>query len=192
MGSSGSFAGKSKIERQKALADVISQNPFITDVELASRLDVSVQTIRLDRLEMGIPEARERIRRLAHEAYSKVKALTAGEVIGQLISVKLGEEGTSILDTTPEMSFTRTRIVRGHHIFAQANSLAVAIVDAEVVLTGSASIRFKKPVYAGDRLIATARVMSKEDGRHRVHVVTRVGNEEVFSGDFVMFTREGL
>ncbi|HHY47514.1 MAG TPA: transcription factor FapR [Firmicutes bacterium] len=176
-----------KARRQEALARAISDDPFVTDRELARKLGVSVQTVRLDRLELGIPEARERIRRLARDAYSKVKAIETGELVGELISLKLGEEGMSILDTTPEMSFKRTRIVRGHHIFAQANSLAVAVIDAKVALTGSATIRFKRPVYAGDRLVARARVVSKDNGKYGVHVVTSVAKTEVFSGDFVVF-----
>ena len=49
------------------------------------------------------------------------------------------------------MSFKRTGIVRGHHLFAQGNSLAVALIDADVALTGSAQLRFHEPVRVGDR-----------------------------------------
>ena len=31
--------------------------------------------------------------------------------------------------------YLKTRVVRGHHIFSQADSLAMALVDADAVLT---------------------------------------------------------
>lgn len=54
-----------KKERQSVLLEKLSQDPFLTDEELAEIFKVSVPTIRLDRLELGIPELRERIRNVA-------------------------------------------------------------------------------------------------------------------------------
>ena len=54
---------KKKI-RQEQLIEKVKVKPFLTDEELARQLDVSVQTIRLDRLELGIPELRGRIRKM--------------------------------------------------------------------------------------------------------------------------------
>ena len=52
----------SKKDRQRELNHTINENPFITDEELAEKFSVSVQTIRLDRMELAIPELRERIK----------------------------------------------------------------------------------------------------------------------------------
>lgn len=172
--------------RQELIRERIEEDPFITDRELAREFGVSVQTIRLDRLKLGIPEVRERTRRVAEQAYAKVRSILVGEIIGELVDISLGESGISILEATPDMAFRKTRIVRGHHIFAQANSLAVAIIDASVVLTGSASVKFRRPVYAGQRLVAKARVLGGSGARHEVMVSTRVGDDEVFSGKFVV------
>ena len=49
-----------KQQRQLQLYKLIEAHPFVTDEELAKHFDVSVQTIRLDRLELGIPELRMR------------------------------------------------------------------------------------------------------------------------------------
>lgn len=38
----------SKKERQKTLIATIEENPFVTDEQLATQFNVSVQTIRLD------------------------------------------------------------------------------------------------------------------------------------------------
>ena len=41
----------------------------------------------------------------------------------------------SILDITQDHVFERNGIARGHHLFAQANSLAVAVINDELALT---------------------------------------------------------
>lgn len=55
---------RNKKERQELLQQTIIATPFITDEELAGKFGVSIQTIRLDRLELSIPELRERIKTL--------------------------------------------------------------------------------------------------------------------------------
>ncbi len=179
-----------KPDRLRRLREVIENDPFITDKELACAFGVSIQTIRLDRLELGIPESRERTRRLAEEATNKVRSVETGEVIGDLIHVKLGQEGISVLETDKDMAFQRTSIVRGHHIFAQANSLAVALVDAEIALTGTATIKYLRPVKAGERLVAKAEVLSRSGRRHVVKVTTKIGHDDVFTGEFIVFAVE--
>ncbi len=176
-----------KSKRLERLREVIENDPFITDRELACVFGVSIQTIRLDRLELGIPESRERTRRLAEEATNKVRSVETGEVIGDLIHVKLGQEGISVLETDKDMAFQRTSIVRGHHIFAQANSLAVALVDAEIALTGTATVKYLRPVKAGERLVAKAEIVSRSGRRHVVKVTTKIGHEDVFTGEFAVF-----
>ena len=173
--------------RQQQLVKKLDADPFLTDEELARLFGVSVQTVRLDRLELGLPELRERMKKVAAQVYAKVRSVGSGEVIGDLLEVNLGQSGLSILDTVEGMGFARTRIVRGHHLFAQANSLAVAIIDAPVALTGSAQLRFLRPVTVGERLVAKAEVVAKEGRRHVVEVHTRSGNDEVFTGQFVVF-----
>ena len=180
-----------KSDRLERLKDVIEDNPFITDRELARLFGVSIQTIRLDRLELGIPESRERTRRLAEEATNKVRSVETGEVIGELIHVKLGQEGISVLETDKDMAFRRTSIVRGHHIFAQANSLAVALVNAEIALTGTATVKYLRPVKAGERLVAKAEIVSHSGRRHVVKVTTKICHEDVFTGEFTVFAVEG-
>ena len=143
-----------KRERQKALMALLDENPVLTDEELAQRFGVSVQTIRLDRLELGIPELRERLKDVARRQLDPIRSLRQDEVIGEIVDLELDRYAISILDIGDGHVFARTGIARGHHIFAQANSLAVAVTDAEVALTASARIRFVRPVYRGERLVA--------------------------------------
>jgi acyl-coenzyme A thioesterase PaaI-like protein len=162
---------QSKRNRQEQLIELVKERPFLTDEELAQRFGVSVQTIRLDRLELSIPEMRERVKVLAESAYGQLKAMSGRELVGQLLDMELGKRGSSLLETAEEMGFSKTKVVRGHHIFAQANSLAVALADAPVVLTASAEIQFRRPVYVGETIFCQAETTSIKGNRISVDVL---------------------
>lgn len=179
-----------KRKRQPELKKIIEADPFITDEALAKMFTVSVQTVRLDRLELNIPEVRERIRYVAQNQYDPVKALTEEEIIGEVIDLELDKYAISILDIHQEHVFSRNNIARGHHIFAQANSLAVAVIDDELALTVNAEISFKKQVNAGERVVAKAKVATIGAARTTVKVESFVEHTLVFEGTFSMFRNE--
>ncbi|OLS42070.1 transcription factor FapR [Bacillus sp. MRMR6] len=181
---------RTKKERQQMLTVTIHDNPFITDEELAEKFLVSVQTIRLDRLELSIPELRERIKHVAEKKFEdEVRSLPIEEVIGEIIDIELDHSAISILDVKEEHVFKRNKIARGHHVFAQANSLAVAVINDELALTAKANIQFKRSARQDERVIAKARVLKIDDGTGRtiVEVTSFVNNELVFKGEFEMY-----
>jgi len=180
-----------KSERQQRLSELLADDPLLTDEDLGKLLGVSVQTIRLDRLELGIPEMRVRAREIAQRAQAKIRSLGPTEVTGELIDVELGARGVSVMETSPEMGFKRSGIVRGHHLFAQGNSLAVSLIDAEAALTGSATLTFHQPVRVGARVVARAEVQERKDRKTVVVVTSRVGGNIVFSGRFTIFAIDG-
>lgn len=180
-----------KPERQKKLVELLEKNPFMTDEELARHFGVSIQTIRLDRLERSIPELRERIKSVAEKSLDQVRSLMADEVIGEIIDLELDRSAISILDIRREHTFSRNQIARGHHLFAQANSLAVALIDDDLALTASAQIRFLRPVRAGERVIAKARVTAKQHDRTKVRVQSFANDEMVFTGLFTIYRLKG-
>ena len=176
----------SKIERQKILKEKVSENPFYTDDELSEMFSVSVQTIRLDRMELGIPEVRERIKTVAERNYNKVRAIEGSEVVGELIDLDLGKSGISIFDPTEEMVFVKTKIVKGQYIYSQAESLAMSVIDASAALIGVANIKYKLPVKIGDKLVAKAEVIRQRGNKFFVWVKIKVKNNEVFRGKFIL------
>lgn len=179
---------RSKKERQSLLKETINDNPFVTDEELAQQFHVSVQTIRLDRMELSIPELRERIKYVAEkQLQNEVRSLPIEEVIGEIIDIELDDSAISLFDVKKEHVFKRNGIARGHHLFAQANSLAVAVIDDEMALTGKAEIKFTQPVRSGSRVIAKAKVTKTKKDRTVVSVSSFVGTELVFKGEFHMF-----
>lgn len=184
---------RTKKERQQMLKETIKENPFITDEDLADKFHVSVQTIRLDRLELSIPELRERIKYVAEKKFEdEVRSLPIEEIIGEIIDIELDQSAISILDVKAEHVFVRNKIARGHHLFAQANSLAVAVINDELALTAKANIQFKRSVKQGERVIAKAKVLKIDDGLGRtiVEVMSYVNNELVFKGEFDMYRSE--
>ena len=176
-----------KKQRQQQLSEVIAQNPFVTDEELMKMFQVSIQTVRLDRLELGIPELRERIKLMAEQSYDQVRTLALHEVIGEIIDLQLDKTGISIFEIKEEHVFSRNKIARGHHIFAQANSLAVALINDEIALTASADIRFVRSVKLHEKCIAKAYLRSISRGKAKVEVFTYVGDEIVFQGNFLIY-----
>jgi acyl-coenzyme A thioesterase PaaI-like protein len=182
-----------KRERHQQLSRLIEENPFITDRELTRQLKVSIQTVRLDRLELGIPELRERMKLMAERSYDVVRSLPLHEVIGDIVDLQLDHSGISIFEIREEHVFSRTGIARGHHVFAQANSLAVAVINDEIALTSSADIRFVRSVKLGEKCIAKAHVrsISSRQTKAKVEVFSYVGDEMVFQGHFVIYRSAG-
>ena len=171
-----------KKERQQLLLQQVKEKPFLTDEELAQKLGVSVQTIRLDRLELGIPELRGRIRKMAESAQNKVKSIESGDVVGELIDLELGHSGISLLRITDDMVFAKTKIAKGYYMFSQANSLALALIDAPMAVTGVANV----PVDVGEKLIAKAEIVKVRGNKYFVWVKTRNDTQEVFRAKFIM------
>lgn len=185
------MARPSKKLRHEQLKYWIEVSPFMTDEELAGQLGVSIQTIRLDRLELGIPELRERTRQVAQEAHANPKAIASQDMTGEILDLELGKTGISTLVVTPEMVFEKTHVARGHHIFAQANSLALAVMDTPAAVTGVANIKFKAPVREGEKLVAKAEVVRTRANKNFIWVKTRSGAQEVFRAKFIMVSLEG-
>ncbi len=184
----GASMKRPKSDRQRLLKETIEKTPFITDEELAKQFSVSIQTIRLDRMELSIPELRQRIKSVATNQWNEtVKALPLEEVIGEVVDLELDNRAISILDIGAEHVFSRNKIARGHHLFAQANSLAVAVINDELALTAKSELKFTRQVKEGERVVAKAVVEGKEKGLTIVHVNSIVENETVFTGIFHMY-----
>ena len=175
-----------KIIRQENLSKMLERNPFLTDEQLAKALEVSIQTIRLDRLRMNIPEVRERTRQMAETAQTKLKAIDKKDIVGDLIDLELNKIGISMLKITPEMVLEKTGVARGYYMFAMANTLALAVVDADAALTGVGNVKYKVPVYAGATLVAKAEVIRREHDKYVIWVKVRNNNEEVFRAKFII------
>jgi len=155
-----------------ALASYVAVNPFATDEQLALRFGVSIATIRLDRTALHIPEARERIRQLAKRGHDPIRALESDEVIGEIVELQLNRYAVSELQIASQHVFARTGIVRGHFLFGQVNSLATAVMDADVAVTAKAELRFHRSAYLGEILRARVDVVGTRGSVVKCRAVT--------------------
>ena len=171
-----------KTERRHEIKKAINENPFITDSELCELFNVSIQTIRLDRTQLNIPELRKRIKSVAKQNYEYIKGLEANEVIGDLIQVKPNYSAQSIIEITE-----KTRIARGHILFAQANSLCVALIHNSTVLTQESNLKFIEKVKLHDNVRAEATVINRTNRHYDIKVESFVKDTRVFTGIFKMF-----
>lgn len=186
-------SGLTRHERQERLQGVLRQDPFLTDGELAERFGVSVQTVRLDRLALGIPEVRRRVQAVAQRSLQRIRTLRSAEIVGQVLDLELGRRGISLLDPTAEMGFERTGIVRGQLLFGQAETLALAIAEADRAAVELVNVKFKRPVRVGERLVAKAEALRRRpDGGLVVLVETSAGDEPVLRAKFVVTSLDGV
>jgi hypothetical protein len=174
-----------KKSRQLRLSQILENDPLTTDEELALKLQVSISTVRLDRALLGIPELRERTKRRAQEATSRLRSLSLSEIVGDLIGLEPNNWALSILKATRDMAFRNTELIWDHYIFAQASSIAIAVIEADTVIVDSMRGEYKGHAYIGDSLIAKAKVGINKDGATIVSVRTRVANQEIFVGRFI-------
>lgn len=168
------------------LEDYISRNPFLTDGDLSEIFNVSIQTIRLDRAEMKIPEMRSRVKTMAKGIYGRVRSIEADELTGDLLELDVGCSGVSLLLINDKMTLKKSKVARGYYLFAQANSLAMALIDSDLALTGTCKISFKRPVFSGEKVVARARISRKSRNRYMVRVSSTVKDELVFAGRFLI------
>lgn len=176
--------------RHKQLQKVLRDNPFCTDEELAQILNVSIQTIRLDRMALSIPELRARTRNMAVEAQTKLRAIDKKDIVGELLDLELNKVGISTLKITSDMVLERTGICRGYFMFAMANTLALALVDAQIALTEVGNVKYKVPVNAGAVLVAKAVVTHHRMGKYYIFVSIKNNNEEVFRAKFIVVSMD--
>lgn len=174
-----------KQERQKQLQEKLNITPFLTDEELATHFGVSVPTIRLDRLELGIPELRERIRVMATGQSHEMVEHVSYEVVGELIDVTEGHQALSMLRTTADME-DQFGYVEPQYLYAQANSLAKAVMGTTVCSAEVGNIKYKNPVGSGTNLVAKAEIIRRRGNKFFIWVIIRDKIKEVFRAKFIM------
>jgi acyl-coenzyme A thioesterase PaaI-like protein len=175
-------------DRHDQIRRELEKNPYILDHELAEVLSVSIHTVRADRKALGIPDIRKRFREWSDARTARSKTITDKEIVGELLEVELDLAGISLLETADEMGFSNSRIIRGHVLFAQANSLAAAIVNSEHALTAQAQVQFSAAAYVGEKILGKARILSSNHWKKEVEVILKTPTAVVFKGHFLVYS----
>lgn len=167
-----------KKERHAFLLQKLREEPFLKDEDFAKACGVSVSTIRFDRAELGIAEYRERVKSAA------VDGLNNPHSEGEILELELFHNGMSVLRADESMCFEGTDIVKGQHIYAFAENLAVSVIDAKAALVKVANVKYITPVHAGERLFARSEVIRDKENEFIVHVFIKANMADVFRGKF--------
>ena len=110
-------------------------------------------------------------------------------LVGEPLAVAEGW-ARAALATLPEMAADASGLVHGGFVFGLADYAAMLAVNHPHVVLAGAEVRFLKPVAAGERLVAEARLAESAGRRRRVEVEVARGDEDgegaevVFSGTF--------
>ncbi len=115
-----------------------------------------------------------------------MKAIDKKDIVGDLIDLELNKIGISMLKITPENGAGKNRRRTRLLYVCDANTLALAVVDADAALTGVGNVKYKVPVYAGATLVAKAEVIRREHDKYVIWVKVRNNNEEVFRAKFII------
>ncbi len=98
-------------------------------------------------------------------------------------------EGRAVveLETIQAMTVDVRGLVHGGFVFSLADYAAMLAVNDPHVVLGSADVRFLRPVVVGERVVATARVLTDAGRKREVQVEASVRESKVFEGVFVCF-----
>jgi hypothetical protein len=77
-----------KENRHKLLQEKLEAQPYLTDEELAALFHVSVPTIRLDRMPLGIQSLQGRLKQIAATGAEQLR--TAEQQAGMLVDIEKG------------------------------------------------------------------------------------------------------
>ncbi|MDR1137731.1 MAG: transcription factor FapR [Synergistaceae bacterium] len=179
-----------KQKRHKRLVNMLDSDPLTSDNRLALELGVSVGTIRLDREELNLPGLRERTRLMAERESHRLASIKQEEVLGEILELEPNRRALSVLPTNREYAFRHTNLIADHYIYAQAATLAIAVVREALAVIGSARAQFSHSPHVGEKLTAVARVGTHKDGKYMVSVHTRAKEQEIFVARFVVVAIE--
>ena len=123
---------------------------------------------------------------MAEQNYGQIRSIEANEIIGDLIQVEPDIEAQSLIEITEDTVFAKTQIARGHILFAQANSLCVALIHP-TVLTQESQVEFIEKVKLNDTVRAKAQVIDKTCKHYIIEVNSYVKDKLVLKGNLKCF-----
>lgn len=176
-----------KENRHKLLQEKLEAQPYLTDGELADLFHVSVPTIRLDRMSLGIRSLQERLKQIAANGSEQLR--TTEHQAGMLVDIEKGVKGISIMETNQDMCFAGTDIVQGSYIYRMAEDLALAIIGGSVAIAQVGNIKYKTPVMKGSRLVARGEVREKRKNSFILWVKVYNREAEAYRGKFIFYTK---
>ncbi len=152
--------------RRRALRACLQADPLLTDEGLALRLGVSVQTVRLDRRALGIPQVRGRLRAVAERALGRLDDAWSGAVL----DLEPGRSATAVMEGVGDAGDAAS----DPGLFAGAESLALAASGLDLAVVEMVNVKFSRPAEAEGRLLARAEVVRRHEPGQRCVVLVQI------------------
>ena len=111
---------------------------------------------------------------VAEQNYQHLQSLEANEIFGDIIKMNPNIEAESIIHIASDSVFSKNNIARGHILFAQANSLCVALIHKPTVLTSESNVTFVEKVKLNDTVRARAKVVKHSENYYHIDVTSYV------------------
>ncbi len=116
----------------------------------------------------------------------KTHELASPKLVGEPVEAVDDEHAVAVLQTTNEMAVDEKGLVHGGFTFSLADYAAMIAVNHPYVVLAEAHVKFTKPVKAGEKLVAEAKVVKKERRKRIVEVTVKRSSdgEKVLEGTF--------
>lgn len=176
----------SREERHQRLLRCLTEDPLQTDESLAERLGVSVPTVRLDRMTLGVPALSRRSQKLAEQMLQAQPLPTEINQLGELVALERGVAARARMPLKPSMALGVGGSVPSYFLLAHAERLVYRVVGGEVVLTGVLNAKCYRPVRGGELLESEARVLRHQRGRAVVLVEITSNRARVFRAKYAV------
>ena len=171
----------SKKERREAVAEILRQNPCLTDADLAEQFSVSVATVRLDRQILGIPQMRERVEQVVSEGFPQRRNGL------KVIDLDIGKKGIALFNTDESMAGSEG-MVSAEYFYGAAAKMAQYIVGISFLPTQVGNVKYKISVVPDKQLIVKGRVVLMRGNKKYVYISFSNDAQEVFRAKFIMET----
>lgn len=172
--------------RREALRAALVRDPLLTDAALAELLGVSPQTVRLDRMALGIPEVRGRARAAAERL---LRGEPSGSQRGEVLDLEPGVSALALLPPPPPGAVA-PELPSHTALFADAEALALAVSGLTPASVRVANVKFQRPLNVQGRLVAKAQVLRQrpaDDPQRRVVLVQiRADDQPLVRAKFVV------
>lgn len=159
--------------RREALRGALARDPLLTDVDLAARLQVSVATVRLDRLALGIPEVRDRARAVAERSLLRPGVL---RLRGEVLDLIPGVSGLALLEADASEP-------GDPGLFADAEVLALSVSGIPAGTVEVVNVKFRRAAGPQGRLVAKAEVLRGAEPADRARRQRRVVLVQIRAGE---------
>jgi len=115
----------------------------------------------------------------------KTHLLASERLVGKAEIIETGRYAEVSISVNEDMIVDDKGLVHGGFTFSLADYAAMVAVNHPYVVLASSNVKFLKPAVRGDRLVAKAHVIEKEDKKSKVMCeVFNQNREKVFQGEF--------